>query len=233
MSDNIPLSEYYRDEEQERPPAIAAYSDGRAPHVFHTGSRFAYSNLPSTGDLAFFGLASLLPDPGASSSGTQADLDEYFRAVDATNPVELESDLDEMSRLQNILYFDQSTTAQTQLQHQELEDHNTGFALSPVPSTTQNPARSSNEPAPKRKKRKHKHAGNQVRIRHTEGTGTRKPSLLFALRYDNRPEIEIRFFAALMQDDFFPDVAAADAMLVSVLREMGFCECCHLSLLMQ
>jgi hypothetical protein len=156
-----------------------------------------------------------------------------------TAPNELEPMPTDMAKLQTLLYFDQPTLPQgsnpTQWEQQEPENRNRDFQLSRAPSTTQRSApRKSGQPTAvkRQKKRKHTHA-TQIKIQIEQATGTRDPSMLFTSRYDNRQEIEDRFFAVLMRDDFFPNIVEGEAMLVGVLNEMGYCESRYLPLFVQ
>jgi hypothetical protein len=226
MSDNVNFSEYagYHDWNRDQPLDTPALPQG-APHHSSLFGYPQYSNFDVSLSNEGFGLS----DPGESSD-IAGGLSDYL--VHTTTPSDHTTDPNKrhMALMQTMLRFDQSTLPQgfnpTQWESQEPENRNRDFHLSLAPSTTQRsaPRKSGQSTVVKRqKKRKHTHA-TQIKIKIEEATGTRDPSKLFTSRYDNRQEIEDRFFAVLMRDDFFPDIVAGEAMLVGVLNDMGFCE---------
>ena len=72
-----------------------------------------------------------------------------------------------------------------------------------------------------RRQTKRRKSEHQVKIQLDEAVGRRDASKLFSVQLGVLTEIENRFFASLIQNNFFPTTDEAEAMLIAVLTAMG------------
>ena len=240
MSENVPFGAYHRDEE-DGPPAIPARSlEGDTPAVdpsiwFGSQPFMDFDAFSSADGFALF-------DPRGASNNLDGGVSEYFTSLNTIATVHQTTVQNELqlertqpatkyvNRLGYLLDENPFGVPSTSNLTPPLEDRHTD-SHTLVSSDTQHPNRapSSRKSGPptktkRQRKRKRGHERAQINIQLDQGAGRRNASTLFAVHYGVRTEIENRFFALLMKENFFPNTNEADVMLIAILNDMGHCE---------